>query len=90
MLGIGRPVDTVRVKSGLRERKKRVFDTRDIFCLLMRLKVCPYQYVGEGNPDKMGDENFSICKECVKLVIIMNTAVTKGNRCQGAELREIK
>lgn len=45
---------------------------------MMRLKVCPSQYVGEGNPDKMGNENLGICKECVKLVIIMKITVIKG------------
>lgn len=53
------------------------------------LKICPYQCVGEGNPDKMGDENLGICKECVRLVVIMKVAVTKGDRWQGVELREI-
>ena len=56
---------------------------------MMSLKICLYQYVGEGNPDKMGDENLGIFKECVRLVIIIKVAVTKGNRCQGVELREI-
>ena len=55
---------------------------------MMKLKVCPSQYVGEGIPDKMGDENLGICKECVKLVIIMKITVIRGDRYQGTKLRD--
>ena len=55
---------------------------------MMKLKVCPSQYVGEGIPYKMGDENLGICKECVKLVIIMKITVIRGDRYQGTKLRD--
>lgn len=49
---------------------------------MMRFKVCTYQYVGEGTPDKMGDEDLGISKECVTLLIVMNVAVGEGNKWQ--------
>lgn len=57
---------------------------------MMRFKVYPYQYVGEGNPDKDGnpDKNVGTCKQCVRLVILI--VVSNENRWHKAELTEIK
>lgn len=44
--------------------------------------------MGEGNPDKVGDGNLGICKECVKLVVIMKITVIRGDRYQGTKLRD--
>lgn len=38
----------------------------------MRFRVCPYQYVGEGNPDKDGGEYLGTCKQCVRLVSLVS------------------
>lgn len=55
----------------------------------MRFRVCPYQYVGEGSPDKGGGKYLGTCKQHIRLVILVSVGVTRDNRWQEAELKEV-
>lgn len=68
--------------------RKKISRARDIWCLLMRFRVCPYPYVGEGSPDKGGGKYLGTCKQHVRLVILVSVRVTSDNRWQEAELKE--